>query len=180
MMNSVSFDSSFDLIVSNAVFQWFTDYAAAFTQYHAYLEPGGYLMFSTLGAGTFKELYVCLKNGQKGKSSCKLSDHRIHNKREPFIENKHLQKVMFNAGFQFAGVEEVTKIEYFNSCRYFLRALKMIGAHNYLTEELAVQGLGSGIFSLIKSYDGVFRRAGSSCHLSVFICLGAANNLKIT
>lgn len=156
MVDNVSFDPSFDLIVSNAVFQWFTDYTAAFTQYHAYLEPGGYLIFSTLGAGTFKELYVCLKDGQKGKSPCKLGDHIIHNKREPFIENKHLQKVMFNAGFQFAGVEEVTKMEYFNSSRYFLRALKMIGAHNYLTEELAVQGLGSGIFSLIKSYDAMF------------------------
>lgn len=156
MLGNVSFDPSFDLIVSNAVFQWFTDYAAAFTQYHAYLEPGGYLIFTTLGAGTFKELYVCLRDGQKGKSPCKLDDHKIHNKREPFIENEHLQKVMFNAGFQFAGVEEVTKMEHFNSSRYFLRALKKIGANNYLTEELAVQGLGSGIFSLIKSYDAMF------------------------
>jgi len=156
MVDNVSFDPSFDLIVSNVVFQWFTDYAAAFTQYHAYLESGGYLIFSTLGAGTFKELYVCLKDCQKGKSPCKLGGHKIHNKREPFIENKHLRKVMFNAGFQFAGIEEVTKMEYFDSCRYFLRALKMIGANNYLTEELAVQGLGSGIFSLIKSYDAMF------------------------
>ncbi len=156
MVDNVSFDPSFDLIVSNAVFQWFTDYAVTFTQYHTYLEPGGYLIFSTLGAGTFKELYVCLKDGQKGKSPCKLGDHKSHHKKEVFIENKHLQKVMLKAGFQFVGVEEVTKMEYFNSSRYLLRALKMIGAHNYMTEELAVQGLGSGIFSLIKRYDAMF------------------------
>ena len=160
MGDNVSFDpsiyQSFDLIVSNAVFQWFTDYATTFTHYHAFLDPGGYLMFSTLGAGTFKELYVCLKDGQKGKSPCKLGDNKILNKREPFIENKLLQRLMVNAGFQFVGVEEVIKIEYFNSCRNFLRALKMIGAHNYLTEELAGQGLGSGIFSLIKGYDALF------------------------
>lgn len=154
--DNVSFDPSFDLIVSNAVFQWFTDYTATFTQYHTYLGPGGYLIFSTLGAGTFKELYVCLEDGQKDKSPCKLGDHKIHKKREVFIENKHLQKVIVNAGFQFAGVEEVTRLEYFDSCRYFLRALKMIGANNNLTEELAVQGLGAGIFSLIKSYDAMF------------------------
>ena len=150
------FELSFDLIVSNAVFQWFTDYTAAFIQFHDYLEPGGYLIFSTLGAGTFKELYVCLNDVQNGKSPGILGEHKIHNKKEVFINRKHLQQVMLNARFQFGGVEEVTKVEYFNSSRYFLRALKMIGAHNYLTEELAAQKLGSGIFSLIKSYDAMF------------------------
>ncbi|HEY8910704.1 MAG TPA: methyltransferase domain-containing protein [Desulfosporosinus sp.] len=158
--NKVSFDPSidlsFDLIASNAVFQWFTDYTATFTQYHTYLEPGGYLIYSTLGDGTFKELYVCLKDGQKGKTPGIRSDPKIQNKREPFIGIKHLQEVMVKAGFQFVGVEEVTKMEYFNSCRSFLRALKMIGAHNYLTEELGFRGLGSGIFSLIKRYDALF------------------------
>ncbi|OLN34047.1 malonyl-ACP O-methyltransferase BioC [Desulfosporosinus metallidurans] len=156
MVDNVSFDSSFDLIVSNAVFQWFTDYAEAFTQYYSYLEPGGYLIFSTLGTGTFKELYVCLKDGQKGKLPRKLGNYKTHKKREPFIENQYLQEVMKNIGFHFMGVEEVTKMEYFDSCRCFLRALKMIGAHNYLTEELTVQGLGSGIFSIIKRYDAMF------------------------
>jgi len=154
--DNISVDRSFDLIVSNVVFQWFTDYAAAFIQYHSFLEPTGYLIYSTLGAGTFKELYVCLQDGNEGKSSCTLGDHKIHNRRETFIGNRYLQKAMVNAGFQLAGVEQVIKIEYFNSCRYFLRALKMIGAHNHLTEELAEQGLGSGIFSLIKKYDARF------------------------
>lgn len=154
--NNVSFDPSFDLVVSNAVFQWFTDYEAAFTQYHAYLEPGGYLIFSTLGAGTFRELYVCLKDSRKSKSSGKLGDHMISNKRGPFIENHHLQEAMFNAGFQSPCVEEVTKMEYFHSSRNFLRALKMIGASNYLIEELAVEGLGSRVFSIIKKYDAMF------------------------
>jgi len=156
MLDNVFFAPPFDLIVSSAVFQWFTDYEAAFTQYHTYLEPGGNLIFSTFGAGTFKELYSCLKDGQKGKASCKIGDPKIPNKKEVFIENKHLKKVMLDAGFQFASVEEITKMEYFNSSRHFLRALKRIGANNYLTEELAVQGLGSGIFSLVKSYNAMF------------------------
>ncbi len=146
----------FDLIVSNVVFQWFTEYVAAFTQYHSYLEPGGYLIFSTLGVGTFKELYVCLKDAQKGNPTHKLANSRTIKKREPFIEKKYLQKIMINIGFKDMGIEEITKQEYFDSCRDFLRALKMIGAHNYLTEELAVKGLGSGIFSLIKRYDKMF------------------------
>ncbi|MHB8124974.1 MAG: malonyl-ACP O-methyltransferase BioC [Desulfitobacteriaceae bacterium] len=156
MLEDVTFDKlSFDLIVSNVVFQWFTDYTAAFRQFHSYLEPGGYLIFSTLGAGTFKELYVCLKERQQGQSPCEPVNQKMK-KREPFIENKYLQKVMINSGFQHMGIEGTTKQEYFDSCRDFLKAIKMIGAHNYLTEELAVKGLGSGIFSLIKNYDAMF------------------------
>ena len=153
--NNMFNDQSFDLIVSNAAFQWFTDCAATFTQYHAYLEPRGYLIFSTLGAGTFKELYVCLDKGQKGQSG-KLDDHEIHHESEPFIKNKYLQRVIDDAGFRSSGVEEVTKMEYFKSSRYFLRALKRIGANNHLTKELAVQAVGSNIFSLVKSYDAMF------------------------
>ncbi|WP_291299645.1 malonyl-ACP O-methyltransferase BioC [Desulfosporosinus sp. BICA1-9] len=149
-------DPSFDLIVSNVVFQWFTDYAKAFAQYYALLNTDGYLIFSTLGAGTFKELYVCLNNSSRANTQPELICREGHTKREPFIENKCLQDYLIRTGFKFVGVEEVTKQEYFNSCREFLRALKKIGANNYLAGELVVQGMGSGIFFLIKSYDAMF------------------------
>jgi len=160
--NNVSLEPSFDLIVSNAVFQWFIDCSAAFTKYHDYLEPGGYLIFTTLGAGTFRELYISLEE-----------------KKQPFIENKHLQKVMADAGFQTSGLEEVTKMEYFNSSRHFLRALKRIGANNHLTEELAVKG--SNIFSLVKSYDAKF--LGKRGVPATYQCLfgwGRKNNRPLT
>lgn len=138
--NIMSFGNpSFDLIISNAVFQWFADYATAFTQYHSLLELGGYLIFSTFGAGTFKELYVCLDF-----------------KKDPFMASQCLQAVLINSGFQSAGVEEVIKREYFDSCRTFFRFLKKTGAHNYLAEELSFQGIGTAIFNLIKRYDAMF------------------------
>ena len=148
--------SSFDLIVSNVVFQWFTNYAKAFTQYYVLLNTSGYLIFSTLGAGTFKELYSCLNNSSRGKTQQESSCREGHPNKEPFIESKCLQEYLIRTGFKFVGVEEVTKREYFNSCREFLRAIKKIGANNYLAGELVEQGMGSGIFSLIKSYDSMF------------------------
>ncbi len=63
---------------------------------------------------------------------------------------------MISTGFENIGLEETTKQEYFKSCRDFLKSLKMIGAHNYLSDELSAKGLGSGIFSLIKNYDSRF------------------------
>jgi malonyl-CoA O-methyltransferase len=173
----VGSELQFDLIVSNVVFQWFSDYAAAFTQFYSCLEEGGYLMFSTLGSGTFKELYVCLRDKQKNKAEAAEATIKIPEtarefpgnegrrnaglesegpKKEPFIENKDLLELLTNTGFQQTGVAETAKQEYFGSCRDFLKSLKMIGAHNYLSEELAAGGLGSGIFSLIKNYDSRF------------------------
>lgn len=43
----------FDLIVSNLAAQWFTDMGRAVNQLRACLAPGGTLVFSTLGAGSF-------------------------------------------------------------------------------------------------------------------------------
>lgn len=131
--------SSFDLIVSNAVFQWFAKSEVTFAHYQSLLDDGGYMIFSTFGEGTFKELYCCLGN-----------------KRNPFLNSQDLEKILANSGFQSVSIEEVSQQEYFDSCRNFLRSLKKVGAHNYLAEELAGQGLGSGIFSLIDQYNALF------------------------
>jgi malonyl-CoA O-methyltransferase len=145
----------FDLIVSNAVFQWFSDYKETFVQFNSYLEHNGYLIFSTLSSGTFKELYLCLKEGLEDINPCGQTKQESA-KIEPFIENKYLEKLLTSTGFENIGLEETTKQEYFKSCRDFLKSLKMIGAHNYLSAELTAKGLGSGIFSLIKNYDALF------------------------
>jgi malonyl-CoA O-methyltransferase len=43
----------FDLIVSSLAFQWFDDLAAALERIVALLKPGGSLLFSTMGQGSF-------------------------------------------------------------------------------------------------------------------------------
>lgn len=45
----------FDLIVSNLAAQWFTDPVRAMHQLHARLAPGGWLVLSTLGRGSFAQ-----------------------------------------------------------------------------------------------------------------------------
>jgi malonyl-CoA O-methyltransferase len=46
----------FDLIIGNAVFQWFRRPEATLRRLRQSLKPGGVLAFSTLGPGTFQEL----------------------------------------------------------------------------------------------------------------------------
>lgn len=45
----------FDLICASLAFQWFADLEAAVARLVQWLAPGGHLVFTTLGAGTFPE-----------------------------------------------------------------------------------------------------------------------------
>lgn len=45
----------FDLICSSLVMQWFDDHETALARMLDWLQPGGHLMFTTLGAGSFVE-----------------------------------------------------------------------------------------------------------------------------
>ena len=45
----------FDLICASLAFQWFADLPAAIARLLGWLTPGGHLVFTTLGAGTFAE-----------------------------------------------------------------------------------------------------------------------------
>ena len=47
---------SYDLIIANATFQWFTRPGETLAAYYRSLAPGGVLAFSTLGPQTFQEL----------------------------------------------------------------------------------------------------------------------------
>jgi len=47
---------SFDLIASNAVFQWFEDLGKSLSALSEWLSPGGFLAFTTFGPKTMKEV----------------------------------------------------------------------------------------------------------------------------
>ena len=51
----------YDLITSNATFQWFSGLEASLERYRSVLAPGGSIIFSTFGPLTFSELGMALK-----------------------------------------------------------------------------------------------------------------------
>jgi malonyl-CoA O-methyltransferase len=57
---TVAFDAPFDLITSNACFQWFANLDGTLARCGEALAEGGLLAFSSLGPGTFRELGECL------------------------------------------------------------------------------------------------------------------------
>ncbi len=59
-------DGKFDMITSNACFQWFKDPAGVFKKYAKLLEEGGAAVFSIFGPDTFSELGTVLASFFKG------------------------------------------------------------------------------------------------------------------
>ena len=55
---NLSVTGTFDLIISNAAFQWFTDYDKAFSGFASRLASEGLLLYSTFGPATFNELHT--------------------------------------------------------------------------------------------------------------------------
>ena len=52
----------FDLVTSNATFQWFLDLEGTLAKYAGYLRKGGVILFSTFGPKTFRELDWVIKS----------------------------------------------------------------------------------------------------------------------
>lgn len=114
----------YDLIISNAVFQWFTNYKNAFSGMYQNLKTGGHLFYTTFGPLTFCELQRAFQRAyEKNKivgawqSGPEFYDLEVW--------EDWLQKVGFRGH-----CTEKKYIEYFPSVREFLRSVKKVGANN--------------------------------------------------
>ncbi len=58
---TASFDKQFDLITSNAYFQWLCDLRSTLVKYNRLLSEGGVMLFSLFGPDTFCELNLSIK-----------------------------------------------------------------------------------------------------------------------
>ncbi|WP_455577365.1 malonyl-ACP O-methyltransferase BioC [Anaerosinus sp.] len=120
----ISTDKKYDLIISNAVFQWFSDYNQTFQRFFECLNPNGYLIYSTFGPKTFIELsqsftYAYQKNQIKQNYIIGPS----------FSKMNELINISTSIGF-ISTHQEKFYTEYFPSPKDFLRSIKKIGANN--------------------------------------------------
>ncbi|QJW45708.1 malonyl-ACP O-methyltransferase BioC [bacterium BFN5] len=114
----------FDLIISNAAFQWFNHYQHAFQNFYDRLVPGGCLLFATFGSNTFHELDASFKVAEQQLKINPLERHGPN-----FAAADTLYHIMSAIGFT-AQYSEENWVEYFSSVREFLTAVKKVGANN--------------------------------------------------
>ena len=113
------FDETFDLIASNACFQWFEDLEKVFVRYRDLLKQDGIISFSIFGPLTFHELGVSLKN---------LSE-------DAFVEaanfvSKERLKTILEGNFKDVSVEEKIYEEEFRGLKDLLMKIKYTGTAN--------------------------------------------------
>lgn len=104
----------YELICSNAVFQWYEDIASALERYYAMLKSGGILAFATFGEKNHFEFADAAE--QSGAAGYRLN---YKNRDEIVSKLRHDIKIEF---------EEKIVEEQFDNVREYLRYIKKIGA----------------------------------------------------
>jgi len=121
---NLTLSGPFDLIISNAAFQWFQDYHLAFEKFYKLLQPGGYLLYATFGNNTFQELHSSFAAAHQ---SLDLETSAYHGL--DFISIDSLAAIGEELGFISRHHETLHK-EYFPTVKSFLTSIKKIGANN--------------------------------------------------
>lgn len=123
-------DEKFDLIISNAAFQWFNSFKGGVEKYVNLLNNNGQLLVSTFGEDTFIELELsCIKA---------TKELRIENKfkvRKTFLKNEEIENVLKNLNKSYNFIEERIK-EYHKDPWEFLKSVKNIGANMCSNEKV--------------------------------------------
>jgi malonyl-CoA O-methyltransferase len=111
----IGFRRRYDLVASNAVFQWFENLEGALSLYRELLRKGGWILFSVFGPKTFFELAYSLKKETKKTIPA-----------EAFIGSERLTAVMKRNFKEVEMREEILREEY-PSLMDLLRKIRYTG-----------------------------------------------------
>jgi malonyl-CoA O-methyltransferase len=148
---SLKTQETFDLIISNAAFQWFNDYTSAYNGFYSCLKPGGYLIYATFGQHTFCELHTSFATARR---LLNIQSDARHG--QSFPEAASLQQIMNSLGLTNSHHSEEEIQEYFPTVKDFLLSVKKIGANNARQngDTLVNRQL---MFSMMRHYEENFR-----------------------
>jgi malonyl-CoA O-methyltransferase len=116
----------YDLIISNATFQWFNHLDETLKKLKESLSKYGVLLFSTFGQDTFCELRESYK-----KVSEKL-EKEVSSPSPKFINKEVLDQILGKDNYTY---QEENFKEYFNNSVEFMKSVKKVGANNSSSTE---------------------------------------------
>lgn len=147
-------EASFDLIVSNACFQWLSFPRQTLRHLRRMLRPGGLLVFTTFGPETFYELHQSFNEVYRA-SGMEPQRHGLS-----FQSDAQWENTLKEAGFSSIPKERLIQKETYASVRDFLLSVKAMGAST--SEAAATPGLSSRrLFAgMYKEYEDKFSIEG--------------------
>ena len=113
---NIILDEDFDLITSNACFQWFDNLDKVLGEYSKLLQKRGIICFSIFGPQTLGELNTALM--------CLFEEERIDSAH--FCDRDSLEKILKD-NFDSVKIDEIRYKETFNSLRELLEKIKYSG-----------------------------------------------------
>ena len=143
----------FDLIISNATFQWFTAPGETLKAYSRALGPGGCLAFATLGPQTFHELDAALRQAAAAVNLSPAPE--IPARRFSALGN--WKDFLELGGYSQLRLSREMLEAHFPTVPEFLRALNAMGAGNPRPRAITPRLLNA----LIRAYDANFRQNGT-------------------
>lgn len=146
--------SSFDLIVSNACFQWLSNPRQTLGHLRRMLRPGGLLIFTTFGPDTFCEMHKAFNEVYRA-SGMEPQRHGLW-----FLSINEWNNLLKESGFSNIDYERSIQTEKYASARDFLHSVKAMGAST--SEAVSMRGLSSRrlFANMYKEYEGKFSIQG--------------------
>ena len=134
-------DKSIDLIFSSLALQWCGSLDAAFSEFRRVLRPGGFVMFSTFGPDTLKELRASWSEVD--------GEPHVHN----FIDMHDIGDAMLRAGLSQPVMDVETLILTYSDAYTLMRELKDIGAHNIAKQRSRNLTTRSRLQAVVRAYE---------------------------
>lgn len=165
---NLSLEGSFDLIISNAAFQWFNNYDNAFSGFAARLNSNGLLLYTTFGPATFNELHTSFRQTRQ---ALQLNDEK-HG--PDFISATDLSIAAAKTNLRCEHLEFEERV-FFPSAREFLQSVKKIGATH---APLTTSGFNRRLLpETISYYDRTFRHTDGRIYATYHIITGKAEKI---
>ncbi len=140
-------ENSFDLVASNASYQWSRDLTKGFQEAFRVLQVGGIFYFSIFGKNTFTELKTSIKKTSLDDISIKLAS-------EDFVDFESLKYHLIKAGFHNIEVECKYINKQYKDLTELLYRLKNMGAN--LSLNFGIKGLGWR--RVLKEIEKIYKR----------------------
>lgn len=155
-IEEVTLNDEFDIIVSNATFQWLNNFEKTLKKLCSLLKKDGIICFSTFGSNTFNELHISYN---KAKEKLKIANDTKPG--QTFYNLEDLSDLCISS-LGHKGIlnftiktKEFNQIEYFKSVKEFLCSVKKIGANNSNKNQNSKSPLI--VKEMMKIYDRCFR-----------------------
>lgn len=144
----------YDLIISNATFQWFNDLEQTLYKLLKHLNQDGLICFTTFGNQTFRELHKSYKLVKEDLNITEdISPGQQFHSLQSLINKCSKVIKTLNNSMKIKGIEQIEN-EYFDDCHEFLTSIKKIGANNSIKQDYKVTR--SFIEKVIKVYNERF------------------------